>query len=79
MPLRLRAPLDALIRQKLRAAYHVVAHLRVLSAAGTHSHGRRERDPPRHRSEDFAPLAPLRDRSGCPLAVPTKRSATFCF
>ena len=35
MPLRLRASLDALIRHKLRAAYHVVAHFRVLSAAGT--------------------------------------------
>ena len=79
MPLRLRASLDALIRHKLRAAYHAVTQLDVLPAAGTHSHGRRECDPPRNRPEASAPLAPLRDRSGCPLAVPTKRSATFFF
>ena len=79
MPLRLRASLDALIRHKLRAAYHAVTQLDVLPAAGTHSHGRRERDPPRHRSEASAPLAPLRDRSGCPLAVPAERRNIFCF
>ena len=78
MPLRLRASLDALIWHKLRAAYHAVAQFDVLPAAGTHRHGRRERDPPRHRSEASAPLAPLRDRSGCPLAVPAERRNIFC-
>ena len=78
MPLRLRAPLDALIRHKLRAAYHSVTQFDVLPAAGTHRHGRRESDPPRNRSEASAPLAPLSDRSGCPLAVPAERRNIFC-